>query len=480
MFSVVFIVTVTINMYMPRLSLYKPEKGKDYSFLDRQISEMFTVGGTDVFVHKYTGTDDGTTQKDHTQIQDLLFMENRDRKYDNDIYSIRGIYNVQDIDFDLSQFGLFLSNDTLFMTIHINSSVKTIGRKIMPGDVIELPHLKDEYAENDYAIALKRFYVVEDVNRAAEGFSPTWYPHLYRIKLKQIVDGQEFKDILDLPAEEGSNTTLRDVLSTKGFEDTINQAILDEAEANAPKSGYDTSNFYTLAVDPETGRAKLQTADETTINAASGITADSIEETPAKLGYDGYLIGDSFAPNGSNFGSGITFPTNSAEGDYYLRTDFLPQRLFRYDGRRWIKVHDVNRETMTNTTTRTTQKASFFNNVDNWTYSAVVGNYTFVASAGQFVFESTIAAADARYVIFRQMDETGYIIKEDAYVSADNPGMLTTYDDNGTSRVKITLPLDSNNNQITVSAGVWRITLANDRVAERQSLSDVLRPRADI
>ena len=40
---------------MPRLSLYKPEKGKDYQFLDRNIEEMFTIGGTDVFVHKYLG-----------------------------------------------------------------------------------------------------------------------------------------------------------------------------------------------------------------------------------------------------------------------------------------------------------------------------------------------------------------------------------------------------------------------------------------
>src|SRR6056300_1494510 len=189
-------------MCMPRISLYKPEKGKDYEFLDRQIEEMFTVGGTDVYIHKYIGTDDGTTVKDERQIQDLLFLENRDRKYDPDIYTIRGVYNVQDIDFNLSQFGLFLSNDTLFVTVHINSSVKSIGRKIISGDVIELPHLKDEYAANDYAVALKRFYVVEDINRAAEGFSPTWYPHLYRLKLKQIVDSQEFKEILERPDNE--------------------------------------------------------------------------------------------------------------------------------------------------------------------------------------------------------------------------------------------------------------------------------------
>ena len=50
----------------------------------------------------------------------------------------------------MSQFGLFLQNDTLFMTIPITSSVKTLGRKVMPGDVFELPHLKDEYALNDF------------------------------------------------------------------------------------------------------------------------------------------------------------------------------------------------------------------------------------------------------------------------------------------------------------------------------------------
>ena len=193
---------------MPRLSLYKPEKGQDYTFLDQTIAEMFTVGGTDVFVHKYLGPvnpeeEDATATQPRynavkeTNIQDLLFLENRDRKYDPNIYQIRGIYNVNDIDFDMSQFGLFLQNDTIFLTVHINSSVKTIGRKLMSGDVIELPHLKDQYALNDYQVALKRFYVIQDINRAAEGFSPTWYPHLYRLKLKQIVDSQEFKEILD-------------------------------------------------------------------------------------------------------------------------------------------------------------------------------------------------------------------------------------------------------------------------------------------
>ena len=106
-------------MYMPRLSLYRPEKSNDYTFLDSIIYEQFTVGGTDLFVHKYIGTKNPTGEditeeqkayatQDVTNIQDLLFLENRDRKYDQDIYTLRGHYNVQDQDFDLSQFGLFM------------------------------------------------------------------------------------------------------------------------------------------------------------------------------------------------------------------------------------------------------------------------------------------------------------------------------------------------------------------------------------
>ena len=291
----------------------------------------------------------------------MLFLENRDRKYDPDIYTMRGIYNVQDIDFDMSQFGLFLQNDTLFMTIHINNSVKTLGRKIMSGDVIELPHLKDEYAANDFSYALKRFYVVEDVNRAAEGFSPTWYPHLYRIKLKQIVDSQEFKEILDLPAQEGSTDTLRDVLSTYEKEMNINNAVIAQAEADAPKSGYDIGHYYTLATNDD-GTVALKTADETDIEASNiGVQAGDISDRPDRAGYQGYLLGFE-GNNGAPYGMGISFPTASVDGDYFLRTDYSPKRLFRYDGNRWIKLQDGVRVDLTNTDTRNTQKTTFINN----------------------------------------------------------------------------------------------------------------------
>jgi len=95
---------------MPRLSLYRPTQSNDYSFFDKTIKEMYTVGATDLYIHKYLGTNNPVNNDatlptydstNPTNIQDLLFLENRDRKYDNNIYRLRGHYNVQNLDFDL-------------------------------------------------------------------------------------------------------------------------------------------------------------------------------------------------------------------------------------------------------------------------------------------------------------------------------------------------------------------------------------------
>lgn len=377
---------------MPRLSLYKPERGQDYKFMDRQISEMFQVGGTDVYLHKYIGTEtdeNGNIVKDHTQIQDMLFLENRDRKYDKEIYRIRGIYNVQNIDFNLSQFGLFLDNDTVFMTVHINDFIKYIGRKPMVGDVMEMPHLRDQFQLSDLDVSLPRYYVIDDVGRASEGFSATWYPHLYRLKLKKLTDSQQFADILNQKATDANgietDTTLRDLISTYNQEISISDAAVAEAEADAPLSGYETAHLYTLAIDPTTGKTLLQTADIADIDASStsaNITAAGVESIPARSGYTGYILGkadvtdpsnrNAAGTNGAYFGHGIQFPENPTKDDFFLRTDFMPNRLFKYTGTSWIKYEDNIRMTMTNNDSRQTLKTSFINNTNTNTIGGEV------------------------------------------------------------------------------------------------------------
>lgn len=618
---------------MPRLSLYRPEKSNDFKFLDRNIKEMFQVGGTDLYVHKYLGPSDQGPSNSNSQpqydtlnptnIQDLLFLENRDRKYAKDIYQLRGHYSVQNLDFDLSQFGLFLNNDIIFITVHFNNMIELLGRKLMVGDVLELPHLTDYHPLNELIpTSLRRYYQVTDGSYASEGFSQTWFPHLWRIKCEPLVDSQEFSTILSAPMKKDNylgdwdktasyvdgytvtfgdknytlkdgvtsvpagipctNTdywtlteadSIRDILGRYNKNIEINDANIQEAARLVPKTGYDRSQLYLVptfdgepappvnivstATNPVPTRGTVDTtyspgystpstvlrigaaarkqlnlltdtdidalasfvkmsletaklaperldtgagqvdstlvlaatamgavsgpygttdntysfadqfpklyfrtknvvsigsteieviepviptevpdtwyenpginiAEQITMSMATGattsltafspntnmisvdvvnnkfviskpviavipadstiviagnFTGDPIEQnimdyradadprfkyikyfSPQSFGYqDGYLIGDGTAPNGIPTGSGITFPGNPAVGDYFLRIDYLPNLLYRWDGTLWVRIGENSRGEST-TVGSSTQLGSFINN----------------------------------------------------------------------------------------------------------------------
>ena len=252
---------------------------------------------------------------------------------------------------------MFLSNDTLFLTVHLNDIVERIGRKPMSGDVIELPHMKEDYSlDESIPIALKRYYVVEDVNRAAEGFSQTWWPHLLRLKMKSLVDSQEYKDILGDATTTGS---LASYMSTYNREKTINEQIVAQAESDAPKAGFNYKQYYVAPID-ERGNIRTDNVNSAQSRASSSRNVNAVIDTPASSHYGFYLDGDGVAPNGAPAGFGINFPTSNVDkGDYFLRTDYLPNRLFRYDGARWIKIEDSVRITTTNNDSRGNFKTKF-------------------------------------------------------------------------------------------------------------------------
>ena len=353
------------------------------------VNEQFQVGGVDIFIHKYLGPvapQEGestpTTPNNSANpipelgIQDVLFMENRDRSYEPDVYTIRGIYTMADLDFNLSQFGLFLQSDTVLMHFHLRNCVDTLGRKIMPGDVLELPHLKDEYALDNNYVALKRFYVVQDVSRPANGFSQTWYPHLVRAKCVPLIDSQEFSQIFAQDSGNGDGTTLKDLLSTYNQSIQINEQIITQAALDAPVSGYDTNQFFVIPQSTGTGLVSYAAASDVTDDASMDtMDASMILNTPNGQVYVGYASGNSIPKNGAAFSSGIQFPNDPSTGQHYLRTDYLPNVLYRFDGTKWIMTEqnvrmtmnqfgaqDVSTGTFYGSQIRQTQKTSFINN----------------------------------------------------------------------------------------------------------------------
>ncbi len=315
---------------MPRLTLYKPTKTNDFHFMDRQIREQFWIGGTGVNVHKYVGPAAQPDQNDpsqpnyiegrevdplsgdfinidsiinETKIQDLLFLENRDRKYDPDIYDLRGIYNVQDNDFDLTQFGMFLANDQFYMTFHTNDMVELLGRKLLPGDVLELPHLRDDLLLDANKAPISKYYVVADGNRGAEGFSQTWYSHIWRVKLNPLTDAQEFNDILGNAAD---NATLNHDISTYKSEFNVSDAIVASAAQDDPDGTSLLDHLYGFE-HPTAG---------------------------------GVVIQDNTYNHGETIASGSAFPADANEGEYFIRTDFSPNRMFVRRGSKWNRSYD--------------------------------------------------------------------------------------------------------------------------------------------
>ena len=59
-------------------------------------------------------------------------------------------------------------------------------------------------------------------------------------------------------------------------------------------------------------------------------------------------------------------------GEYALRTDYLPNRLFRWDGRRWVKIEDNVRTTLTPGPNNQTQRSGFVNNTNTFTNNSGV------------------------------------------------------------------------------------------------------------
>ena len=407
--------------------------------------------------------------------------------------------------------------------------IELIGRKLMVGDVFELPHLTDYHPLNELIpTSLRRYYQITDANFASEGFSSTWYPHLWRIKCEPLVDSQEFSNILKQPINTDTylgdwdrttiypagyvvsfgdknyvakinvpvgipctNTTyweldvvdnLKDILGRYNQNISVNQSMIDEAKRQLPTSGYNRSQLYVAPTDennkpaapknltlpklaPRPGivtldqysnapiiritiaalkdingmakasnilkafvklsleLAKIEpdktasgsgsleptivltakalgdiiapygTSDNTystadqdpTLTSFTGTIVDRnvmdfradadprfnfvAEATPRGLGYtSGYMVGDGTAPNGVPFGSGITFPYNPTTGDYFLRLDYAPQKLFRWDGSLWVGISEkVQTDTGFGSTDNQSLMNSFINNTNQTT-----------------------------------------------------------------------------------------------------------------
>lgn len=342
---------------MPRISLWNPVKSHDFNFADRAIGENLRIGGDGILVHMYEGptTDSaGNFNTDLTTIQDVLFLSNTNRKYNPNVIEVRGHHQPQDVNYDLSQFGIFLSSDVIRIQFHYNDMLDALGRKLIAGDVLEFPSMRDVPIFNN-AVGINRYYVVQDALYAAGGYGNKWFPHIWLVRAKLITASPEFSEIID---QATTGQTAGGVgqgigIMPPGFTDTMDNdnnpglgcqpdirasldlfckiiKITDENVAEAEKNAFFDPKFFESA--------NLYIYLDEKGYPVIGSNYFSGDGAPPNYSTD---LNKDLVPSGPLVGAGITFPPDMQDGQYFLRIDYTPERLFQKQGN-VFKLIEVN------------------------------------------------------------------------------------------------------------------------------------------
>jgi len=242
-------------------------------------------------------------------IQDPILNENRDREYDFDeIPIIKGAYTVSQNELEYARFGLALANDILTMEFHAETMEIQLGRRMIPGDVVELPHLREVGLDGRVA---NRWYEVASIIWSPTGYDPMYARHISAVILKPLRHQQEFLDLFERVDEYGK--TLAEQMSTKDAVMAVTEANQELANEHAHTTWFDTTYMY---FDP-----------------------DHPDRKPYRWMEDG------LPDNGLPVGQGIEFPFNPSDGDWFIRVDFEPNRLFRFENNKWkMREKDIKRE----------------------------------------------------------------------------------------------------------------------------------------
>jgi hypothetical protein len=303
------------------------------------------------------------------------------------------------------------------------------------------------------------------------------------------VDSQEYKDILnniDMNGDgviDADDRALGNLLSTYNKLISINDAVVQRAEADVPASGYDTSTIYTEAVDANGNPVDPSAPDASTaahivngqvVDASSTVDDASYQTITSPTKVEGYLTGDGLPPNGASVAAGLSFPLGPNLGDFYLRLDYVPNRLFRYDGRRWVKVEDAVRTNLTPGINNTTQRSGFINNPGKFMSNAAAWDAIRVSSP----YTPPANAATVSFTL-SNVNPYGTVLTNVRYVTTY--GVRTNL--NGLP-ITSTMANTGGNISFTVSSvlkvgDVLEYSVYTHVINERQSLSQALRPSAD-
>lgn len=278
------------------------------SFAGISTDDSWVVERLELFDYQATTLDD---------IQDTLFMENRDRDYAKSSVQIKAAYTPFDSVSDLSRFG-FQMADVYSFSVSFAEMVRALGRPIVVGDVIELPA---ELQYDQHLRPVRKFLEVTDTGWAADGYTSGWVPIIFRFQAQQLIPGQEHRDLL------GTVDTQKYIIDDGRFFDGIEQIEtrpLTVTEKNAADA---------KAAVPEKGANITELAE-----------GANLFRQPGSSGGTGLYVEDGLPPDGQPYTSGFKLPDVAGVADgAYFRLEYppetkIPARLYKFSGikNKWL------------------------------------------------------------------------------------------------------------------------------------------------
>jgi hypothetical protein len=275
-------------------------------------------------------------------IEDPLFLENKNRDYAETPINLKGTYDLIDVQTEFSRFGLELPSQQFYIHINFNAAVNKLARPIVIGDILELP------SETQYTPSMRpilKYIEVTDVGWSTEGYSPGWQPMVMRIIAQPMIASQETQDIF------GGLDPILDVNN-----------VFDIGDGNHPVFQDDSATTQSNVAEAEKNLPERGSSEATDIRYFSQEEVDAVlaigGTNIAKYGSNQtrLYVEDGLPPNGLPYTEGDQLPTTPNDGDYHRLTysevgTEIPPRLFRFSAikNRWLFV-EADRRAQYNST----------------------------------------------------------------------------------------------------------------------------------
>jgi hypothetical protein len=285
------------------------------SFSGATTGDPWEVQKLELFDYQATTLDD---------VQDALFLENRDRDYSNTAATFKVAYQPFDAISDLSKFGFQVSDIYSFTTVYA-LMIKALGRPIVIGDVIEVPS-EMQYDHNLRPV--RKFLEVSDVSWASDGYTTQWRPITFKFQASQLIPSQEHRDLL------GTIDTQKYTIDDGSFFDGIEQI------QTGPLTASEAVAAEALAAVPEKGTNIRE--------VASGMDRFN---TPGSYDGTGPYVSDGLPPDGQDYMEGFKLPdvASAHDGDFF-RLNYDPalkigSRLYKFSAikNQWLWVETDRR-----------------------------------------------------------------------------------------------------------------------------------------